>query len=112
MSFDSFLNQTCSITRQVASGVNAYNNATTSPTAVASDVRCRKTQRTMRIIDPQTAEYAFVRVDLVLLPPGTDVQPEDVITIGSQAWTAQQPLKRQAARAEHHVSVIVEAVNA
>lgn len=112
MSFDAFLSQTCTITRSQQTGLDRYRNADTKPFVVASDVRCRKTQKNVRVLDPGTGEYAYIKADLVLFPAGTNVQQGDDLTIGSQIWTAMQVLARQGATEQRHLSVIVEALNA
>jgi SHS2 domain-containing protein len=111
MSLDAFLNQTCTITREVASGTDRYNNATTSTTTVASNLRCRKVQKSMRMMDERTGEYAFVRADLVLLPSGTTVKAKDKITINTVEWRVQTVLTRQRFNEQHHLSCLVEAIN-
>jgi hypothetical protein len=80
MSLDAFLNQSATITRDMPSGLDRYNNAQTLPRVVAT-ARCRKTRKTMRILDEKTAEYAYVHADLFLFPPGTNVLPKDVVTV-------------------------------
>lgn len=112
MSLDAYLNQTCTITRDVETGTDRYNNAARTPFTAASNVHCRKVQKSMRMMDELTGEYAFVRADLVLLPPGIVVKPKDVITIGAAQWLVKTPLIRQRANDQHHTSCIVEAVNA
>ncbi len=79
---------------------------------VGTAVRCRKTQKAMRIQDPRTAEWAFIHADLVLFPGGTDVLPGDELRIGSQVWKVGPVLKRQSMMDVHHLSVVVEALNA
>lgn len=111
MSFSAFLNQTCTITRDTASGTDRYNNAEKVPMTVVSDVRCRKTQKAMRMLDPNTGEYATVHADLVLMPIGTPVLPGDELLIGSQVWQAGQVLTRQRMNSQHHISVLVEALS-
>lgn len=114
MSFDNLLSQTCIIVRARATGTDRYNNATTVLDTVASGVRCRKTQKTMRMMDERTSEYAYVSVDLVLFPAGTDVQPKDELTIDgdTRVWRVVQDFARRGASEQHHVSVMVEALNA
>lgn len=113
MSFDAFLSQRCTITRDQQTGLDPYNNAVVMPFAVATDVPCRKTQKQMRALDPVTNEYVFIHADLILLPPGTNVLPRDVLTVdGLYNWQALQVLTRQGATEQRHVSVMVEALNA
>lgn len=112
MSFDAFLNQTCAITRNVESGMDRYNNATTLGKMIASGVRCRKAQKLLRMMDERTGEYAFVRADLVLLAAGSMVvKAKDVITIGSTEWLVRSVLTRPRANEQHHISCLVEAIN-
>lgn len=112
MSFDAFLSQTCTITRPQQTGLDRYRNAEKKPFVVGSGVRCRKTQKTLRLLDPGTSEYGFVKADLVLFPAGTNVQVGDQLTIGAQNWQVMQVLGRQGASSIHHISTIVEALNA
>lgn len=112
MSLDNYLNQTCTITRPVSTGTDRYNNAVKTESTLASDVRCRKVEKTLRMMDQRTGEYAFVRVNLVLLPAGYTIQPDWIITIGSVAWRVVTVVNRQRANASSHVSCQVEAINA
>lgn len=112
MSLDAYLNQVATITRPTQSGTNRYNNAVTTPTVVGSDVRCRKVQKNLRMMDERTGEYAFVRVDLVLLPATYTIKPDDVLTISNVDWRVQTVMNRQRANAISHVSCVVEAINA
>jgi len=112
MSFDAFLSQVCTITRSQQTGLDRYQNAETRPFVIASNVRCRKTQKLVRILDQATGEYAFVKADLVLFAASTNVQQSDEITIGSQTWKVKQLLARQGASEQRHLSTVVEAINA
>lgn len=112
MGLDAYLNQTCTITRRVTTGLDRYNNSARTETTIASDVRCRKVERLMRMMDKRTSEYAHVRVNLVLLPAGYTLQPDDVIRIGEVSWEVKIVLNRQRANASSHVSCQVEAINA
>ena len=111
MSLDAYLNQRCTIKRDVTTTTDRYNNAAKSEVVMGTNVHCRKTAKAMRVIDPKTAEYAFVYVDLILLPSGSDVQPLDEIEIGKDKWRVTQPLIRQRGNALSHLSVMVEAIN-
>jgi hypothetical protein len=112
MSLAGWLNQTATITRETATGLDRYNNATTAASTVASDVPCRKVEKTMRMYDQRTGEYAFMRVNLVLLPAMYVVKPRDILTIGGVAWEVQTVMNRQRANTRSHVSCTVEALNA
>lgn len=113
MSFDSFLNQTCTINRPTADVTrDRYNANQYSDVVVGADVRCRLMEKSVRLLDEKTSEYSWIKATVLLLPAGTSVAPKDEITIGSDVWLVKQPLKRTRGNAEHHVSVIVEALNA
>lgn len=109
---DAWLNQRASITRMTATGQDRYNNAVETPVRVASDVPCRKVEKMMRMYDERLGEYAFTRVNLVLLPASCTVKPKYVLTIDGQGWEVQTVLRRQQGNALSHVSCVVEAVNA
>jgi hypothetical protein len=112
MSLDAYLNQISTITRNVQSGTDRYNNATTVPMVVDAEARCRKTQKTMRVLKEDTAEYAYVHADLLLFGAGVNVLSKDIVTIGEQAWRVTQVFQRMRANEQHHVSCMVEAINA
>jgi hypothetical protein len=112
MSLDAYLNQIGTITREIESGLDRYNNAKHLPVVVASDVRCRKVQRNLRMMDERTGEYAVVRADLVLFTTNAIVQPRDVITINGVAWRITTVMDRQRMNSSHHVSCAVEAIHA
>jgi hypothetical protein len=112
MSLANWLNQRATITRAVMTGTDRYNNATTTPSTVGSDVPCRKVEKMLRMYDQRAGEYAFTRVNLVLLPAHILVKPQDVLTIGGVAWEVQTVMNRQRANARSHVSCTVEALNA
>jgi len=112
MGLDAYLNQTFTITRRVTGAtVDRYNNPVRTTSTIASGVRCRKVQKNMRMVDERTGEYAYVRVNLVLLAQGVSVQPEDVLTIDGVAWRVVTPLTRWQFNVAHHVSCMVEAIN-
>ena len=75
------------------------------------DVRCRLVEKSVKLMDPKTSEYSWVKATVLLLPAGTDVKPKDKVTIESDVWIVKQPLKRTRGNTEHHVSVVVEALN-
>ena len=53
-----------------------------------------------------------MKAKVLLLPAGTDVKPKDEVTINSVVYRITQPLARKRGNAEHHVSCVVEAINA
>ena len=112
MSFASFLNQTCTIARPTKNGVDRHNANTYSDSNVASDVRCRLIEKSVKVMDAKSSEYTWVKAKVLLLPAGTDVKPKDEVTINSAVYRITQPLSRQRGNAQHHVSCIVEAINA
>ena len=115
MSFDDFLSQTCVIKRSQPVGTDRYNNAAELPQAIESGVRCRLTFKNMRLVDQNRGENTWVNVPLILLPAGTDVQTGDQVFIDGEAtgWSVTAPvLTRKAGNVAHHVSVIVEKINA
>lgn len=107
-----WLNQRASITRKAKTGLDRYNNAVTAPNTVEQDVPCRKVEKNMRMYDQRTGEYAYARVNLVLLPAAYTVAPKDVLTIDDIEWEVQTVMNRQRANTRSHVSCIVEALNA
>lgn len=112
MSFDSFLNQTCTIVRPTKSGLDRYNANAYSDVNVASDVHCRLIEKSVKVMDAKTAEYTWVKAKVLLLPSGTDVKPKDEVTVDGVVYRITQPMVRQRGNAQHHVSCVVEAINA
>jgi len=111
MSFDNFLNRTCMIDRPIADGVDRYNQNQYRDERVGSDVRCRLVEKSVKLMDEKTSEYSWVKATVLLLPAGTSILPKDKVTVGSDVWLVKQPLSRSRGNAEHHVSVVVEALN-
>ena len=112
MSFDNFLNQTCVITRPSSDGVDRYNQSKYADEVVGLDVRCRLIEKSVKLMDAKTSEYTWVKAKVLLLPNGTDVKPKDEATIGGVVYRIVEPLMRQRGNAQHHISCVVEAVNA
>lgn len=112
MSLDSFLNQTCTIVRPTKTGLDRYNANAYSDSTVASDVRCRLIEKSVKVMDAKTSEYTWVKAKVLLLPSGTDVKPKDEVTVDGVEYRIVQPLARQRGNAQHHVSCVVEAINA
>lgn len=111
MSLDSFLNATCTIARPTSGAQDRYNQNAYSDTTLATDVRCRLVERNVKMMDPKSSEYSWVKATILLLPAGTDILPKDKVTIEAQVWQVKNPLNRQRGNAAHHVSVVVEALN-
>lgn len=112
MSFDSFLNRTCTINRPTANVMpDRYNQSQYSGVTVGADVRCRLVEKNVKVLDAKTSEHSWVKATVLLLPTGTDVQPKDEVTVGDDVWQVMQALSRSQGAVEHHVSVIVEALN-
>lgn len=112
MSFDSFLNQTCMITRPTAGAtLNRYNANTYSDAAVGADVPCRLIEKSVKMMNAQTSEYTWVKAKVLLLPASMTVKPKDEVTIGSEVYRIVQPLTRQRGNSNHHVSCVVEVIN-
>lgn len=112
MSFDGFLNQTCMIDRPSANGVDRYNQNQYDVTRVGSDVRCRLIEKSVRVMDAKTSEYSWIKVKMLLVPDGTDIQVKDEVIVDAVKYSVKDPSKRKRSNADHHVSVIVEALNA
>ena len=112
MSFENYLNETCTIARPTKNGVDRYNANTYSDSNVASDVRCRLIEKSVKVMGAKSSEYTWVKAKVLLLPAGTDVKPKDEVTINSVVYRITQPLARKRGNAEHHVSCVVEAINA
>lgn len=112
MSFDSFLNQTCDITRPTATEeANRYNDSAFEDETVAENVRCRLIEKSVRKLDAKTEEYTWIKAKVLLLPAGTDVKTKDKATIGSVVYQIQETLNRQRGNNSHHLSCIVETFN-
>jgi hypothetical protein len=112
MGFGNFLNQTCTINRPTADITrNRYNQNKYSDVTVGAGVRCRLVEKSVKLMDSKTSEYTWVKATVLLLPSGTDIAPKDKVTIGADVWSVMEPLHRTRGNAEHHVSVIVEALN-
>jgi hypothetical protein len=111
MSFDNFLNQTCTIERPTALGVDRYNQNIYSDEEMAAGVRCRLVQTSVKLMDARTSEYSWVKADVLLLPAGTSIIEKDKVRVGVDVWVVKQMLTRSRGNAEHHVSCIVEALN-
>ena len=56
MSFGNYLNETCTIARPTKNGVDRYNANTYSESNVASDVRCRLIEKSVKVIDAKSSE--------------------------------------------------------
>lgn len=112
MSLDSFLTQTCTITRPTAARVDRYNTSKYVDEPVAESVLCRQVTKQVRVLDPVKAEYAWVQMDMLLLPAGTNVQALDKLTIdgGATIRTVKDCLPRRM-RTIHHITVTLEALN-
>lgn len=111
MSFDNFLNQTCTIKRPSKTGVDRYNANTYSDSTVGSNVRCRMIEKSMRVMDSKTSEYSWIKVKVLLFPTGTDVKAKDEVTLGNVVYIVADYLKRQRANSPHHIACVVEADN-
>ena len=112
MSFENFLNQICTIARPAATAVDRYNQNKYAFVDLATSVRCRLVQRSVVAMDPKSSEYSWINATVLFLPAGTSVQPKDKVTIGSVEYSVKNPLSRTMRNVEHHVSVVVEALNA
>ena len=112
MSFENFLNQTCTIARPTAAAADRYNQNKYSYTQIAADVRCRMVQRSVVAMDPKSSEYSWVNATVIFLPAGTSVHPKDRVTVDGHEYLVKNPLSRSMRNIEHHVSVVVEAINA
>lgn len=112
MSFENFLNQTCTISRPTAEVTrDRYNANQYSSMIVGADVRCRLVEKSVRLLDPQTQEYTWVKAKVLLLPSGTDVKTKDEAIVNGVTYRIMQPLPRARGNVEHHVSCVVEALN-
>ena len=111
MSFDNFLNLTCTIMRPTGGAPDRYNQNTFTDEEVASGVRCRLVEKNVKLMDAKTSEYSWIKATLLLLPTGTSILPKDKVLIGSDTWLVKNPLRRRRGNVEHHVSVVVEALN-
>lgn len=113
MSYADFLYQTCTISRPMDSGEGRYNQHELELVQVATDVPCRMVEKSVRVLDEKTNEYAWVQATLLLFLAGVDVQAKDEISIDDQdgTWVAIQRLDRRSVNSIHHISMMVEAYN-
>ena len=111
MSLENFLNQTCTISRPTPVSLDRYNQNSYSYTEVASNVRCRVTEKSVIALDAKTSEYSWILATVLLLPAGTSIKAKDMVTIGSDVYIVKNPLSRTRGNVEHHVSVVMEALN-
>lgn len=111
MSFDNFLNQTCIIERPSVLATDRYNQNIYSDELVTSGVRCRLVEKSVKLMDAKTSEYTWVKATVLLLPADTSIYPKDKVTVGVDVWSVMEPLHRTRSNTEHHVSVIIEALN-
>lgn len=113
MSFENFLNQTCMINRPTAEVTrDRYNANVYSDVVVGADVRCRLIEKSVKVMNAQTSEYTWVKAKVLLLPASVTVKPKDEVTIESLVYRITQPLVRQRGNSQHHVSCVVEVINA
>lgn len=113
MSFQNFLNQTCTLRRPTATTTrDRYNASQYSDMVVGADARCRLVEKNVKLMDPQTSEYTWVKAKVLLLPSGTDVKPKDEAVVNGVTYRIMQTLPRARGNVEHHVSCVVEALNA
>lgn len=112
MSFENFLNQTCMITRPTANVErDRYNASTYSDVVVGADVCCRLIEKSVKMLNAQTAEYTWIKVKVLLLPATVTVKRLDEATVNGVVYRIVEPLVRQRGNENHHVSCVVEAVN-
>jgi hypothetical protein len=112
MSFDSFLNQRCTINRPTAGVVNdRYNQNVYSDVVVGADVPCRLVEKSVKLLDEKTSEYAWIKATVLLLPAGTDVKTKDTALVNNVIYRIRQVLSRQRGNMAHHVSCVVEVLN-
>jgi hypothetical protein len=112
MSIQSFFNQRCTISRPTAEVArDRYNANVYSGVTVGAEVACRLVEKSVKIMNEQSAEYSWIKAKVLLLPAGTDARVNDEIIIGDVTYLAQSVLSRTRGNAEHHLSVVVEALN-
>ena len=111
MSFMTFLNQTCTITRPNKTGVDRYNANAYSDSTVASDVPCRLVEKSVKLIDTKSSEYTWVKAKMLLMPVSVTVKRFDEATVGSTVYRIVEVLMRQRGNTQHHQSCVVEVVN-
>lgn len=111
MSFDNFLNETCTITRPVAGVVSDRYNASVFADVVMGEARCRLVEKSVKLLDAKTSEYSWVQALVLLAPRGTDIKELDKVTVGETVCEVKSMLSRKNRSTEHHVSCVVEALN-
>lgn len=91
--------------------MDRYNANAYADSTVAADVRCRLVEKSVKLMDPKTSEYTWVKAKVLLLPSGTDIQSKDEVTVDGVSYQVKDPSMRQRGNAQHHLSCIVEALN-
>lgn len=117
MSIDSHLIMTCTIRRYLPVGDDSLKAPKKDWRNWLTGVRCRRVTKQQRVADTAFAERPVVTVDLLLVPPGTDVQQGDrVIDIRDETGATEAgPYKIESiiirrGRAARHVSLVLEKV--
>ncbi len=111
MSFDNFLNETCTITRPVAEVATDRYNASVFADVVMGEARCRLVEKSVKLLDAKTSEYSWIKAKVLLVPRGTDVKALDKVTVSETVYEVKSMLSRKNGTAEHHVSCMVGALN-
>jgi hypothetical protein len=117
MSIDSHLIHTATIQRYLAVGDDSLKAPKKDWRDWLVGVRCRRVTKQQRVADTAFAERPVITVDMLLVPPGTDVaQGDRVIDIRDEVGAVEAgPFKIQSViirrgRAARHVSLVLEKV--
>gem|GEM_PF-1599404 len=117
-SIETHLIHSCTVQRST-SAPDAYRNARRIWSNHLTGVRCRLISKAQRVINrDQQAQLAVVTTYTLLLPRGTDIIPDDRVTMTATAddfadvgpFRVAAVLPRRST-ALHHVSVALERVN-
>ena len=117
MAYGDHLLHTCTVQRADKTQRDAYQQAQPVWADLATGVVCRLVERSQRVMDHERAQLVVVTTYTLLLPAGTDVQPDDRVTTVAEngALLDAGPFRiasvlRRRAWAEHHVSASLERV--
>lgn len=110
MTLASLMNQACTITTRTASATtDRYGNPTDTEAATSTVCYCEQRQRSENTVDANTQSEDW----LVMLPAGTDVAGNDLITVGSlrlEVVGPPWPVRNPRVQAQSHVECNARAI--
>jgi len=115
MSIDSHLIHTATIQRYLSAGDDSLKAPKRDWRDWLVGVRCRRVTKQQRVGDTAFAERPVITVDMLLVPPGTDVQQGDRVinirdetgAVGAGVFKVESIIIRRG-RAARHVSLVLE----